>query len=75
MTTAENQVDRIHLKINHSAKVAMLAKKITLKNNLGFFLALDINRWGINAPYTDMENHLIYRKTISHLSNDTFYNE
>ena len=61
--------------LNHRTEVSKLAQIVTNRQTQNKpMYAIDINRWGISEPFSDCENHTIYRDTISELSNDTFIN-
>jgi len=57
----------------HKKKVADLAELLTNRQTYGKpMYAIDVNRWGINAPFSDPENSTIYRDSIEELAYDSF---
>lgn len=60
--------------INHRDQVAKLAQLVEIRNGKRM-LAIDVNRYGISAPFSDCENSTIYRSTIFQLSIDTILDE
>jgi len=62
--------------LNHRTKVAELAQVVTNRNTYGKpMYAIDVNRWGINEPFSDPENSTIYRSNLAELAYDTFVSE
>ena len=62
--------------LNHRAEVAKLARIVTNRSTYGRpMYAIDVNRWGINEPFSDPENGTVYRNTLLELANDTFVSE
>ena len=57
----------------HKTKVYRLAELVEYRGRLMY--AVDINRWGISAPFSDPENSTIYRETKHQLALDTFMSE
>jgi len=57
----------------HKTEVYKLAELVECQGRLLY--AVDINRWGISAPFSDPENSTIYRDTKYQLALDTFMSE
>lgn len=59
--------------LSHRKEVIELAQIVNNKQtyNKDMF-AVDVGRWGIDAPFTDCENMIMYRDTLSELAADTF---
>ncbi len=62
--------------LNHRTEVAKLAQVVTNKSTYGKpMYAIDVNRWGVSAPFSDPENSTIYRSNLAELAYDTFVSE
>ncbi len=59
--------------LKHRAEVAKLAQVVNYRNTTMY--AIDVNRWGINEPFSDPESSTIYRGSIDELAYDTFVSE
>jgi len=57
----------------HKTEVYRLAELVECQGRLLY--AVDINRWGIFAPFSDPENSTIYRETKHELALDTYISE
>lgn len=63
-------------RIDHRLEVISLAQIIDDKrtNNKPLY-AIDVNKWGVSAPFSDPENLTMYRETLTELIEDTFFDE
>ena len=59
--------------IEHKLEVYSLAKLVECQGRLLY--AVDINRYGVFAPFSDPENSTIYRETKHELALDTYISE
>ena len=60
--------------LKHRTEVAKLAQVVNNRNGETMY-AIDVNRWGINEPFSDPESCTIYRFSIDKLAFDTFVSE